>query len=71
MSRTPEVQIKKDVEGVTVYGSCRASALSAFQRHGWTLVDDGTSETDPEDTGADDDEGTEDEYLDLDLDQKE
>lgn len=51
----PEISICKDVDGVTVYGVCSPQSLAAYKRHGWTPVDDGDSETDPEDTsGADD-----------------
>lgn len=42
MPKPKKVKIKKD--GVT--GECLASAVTAWERNGWTVVDDGNSETD-------------------------
>lgn len=60
MSRAKDVFITKVLEdGTEVVGHCAPSALGVYERHGWTLLDDGDSETDlGEPSGADDhDEG--------------
>ncbi len=50
--RKHEVLMEKD--GITV--TVKDSSVAVYERNGWTRVDDGTSETDPE-TGADDHQG--------------
>ncbi len=51
-NKNADVEIERD--GITA--TVKESSLAAYARHGWTRVEDGTSETDPE-TGADDHQG--------------
>jgi hypothetical protein len=41
---TRYVQIEKD----GVEGQCMPAAVKAWEKHGWTVVDDGSSESAPE-----------------------
>lgn len=62
MARRREVKIHKVLEsGEEFTGFCAPSALKVYERHGWTAVDDGDSETDLETpSGADDPQETND-----------
>lgn len=54
--RAKDVTITKSLEdGSVATASCAPSALGVYEKHGWTLLDDGDSETDlGEPSGADD-----------------